>query len=94
MKLEFCPQCAGIDVKKEPNGLSRCKRCGFQGEMRYGAMNEINALKTRLTAGASSEISQPSGQSAQEQKKHDYNNPLKEKLKGLKGKKNSESEFL
>ncbi len=95
MKLEFCPDCAGIDIKKEPNGSSKCKRCGFVGEMRYGAMDEINALKTRLNS-TSATASEVQSQQAVQQKAapKDYNNPLKQKLRDLKGKKTVESDFL
>jgi DNA-directed RNA polymerase subunit M/transcription elongation factor TFIIS len=92
MKLEFCPQCAGIDITKDIRGLSRCKRCGFQGEMRYGAMNEINALRKSLKASEEQQMQAP--MLARQEAKKEYDNPLKEKLKGLKGKKTSEADFL
>ncbi len=90
MKIKFCPQCAGIDIRALPTARDQCLKCKYIGEMKEGGMDEINSYKKSLKAGIQPPLS---GKQASPQ-----NSPssqqLRERLNSLKGKSTGDVEFL
>lgn len=90
MKIEFCPSCAGIDIKKPATGGSECARCKYVGEMKEGGMDEINSYKKSLKAGVTPVIP---GKAAGPSNRV-TNSELRDRLAALKGKSSGDVEFL
>ncbi|GEM_PF-5776920 len=49
--FKFCPQCAAIDMQQTPDGLDYCPKCKYSGTALEGAMDKVNAYKTKLKGG-------------------------------------------
>ena len=95
MKMKYCPNCAGISIRKNDVGMDACVKCHYSGTMNEGAIDEINSFVTRLKNGSESRPTQATRYS--EKKLRDGSptpNLLKEKLKSLKGKSTDDYEFL
>ncbi|MCR4369022.1 MAG: hypothetical protein NUV67_03905 [archaeon] len=84
MKFSFCPECAALILQA---GALRCK-CGYQGPMSSGSMDEINAFKKRMGKFPKSE---PIHQATPARDARDW---AEEKKKSLKGLQNDDFEIL
>ncbi|MBN1941636.1 MAG: hypothetical protein JW772_05675 [Candidatus Diapherotrites archaeon] len=87
MKLKYCPNCIGMDIFRNAHGVQQCARCKYTGDMKEGAIDEINAARKRI-------ISDKKENTAPEQKPVITNKELKERLEKLKAKKSADFEFL
>lgn len=87
--MNYCPVCCSLDVALNgPSG--RCLKCGFEGELRSGAMDDINlyrrGIKNRTLfdqtiAAQLKDSPRPTEEHVQMQTV----NPLKANLERLKG---------
>ncbi len=89
MKIKFCPQCAGIDIKALSAASDQCLRCKYTGDMKEGGMDEINSYKKSLKSGA---VPSMPGQGAVQSKF--TNAQLRERLNAMRGKSSGDVEFL
>ena len=91
MKFHYCPKCAGVDLKRLPNGTEECLRCHFIGESREGAMHEINAYKKQLDIEKNPvPLEQSFPKQGEDPKKE---TGLKKRLVSLKGKSTADFEI-
>ena len=90
MKIEFCPSCGGIDVKKLAAGQLQCGKCKYTGEMREGSMDEINAYVKSLKSG----VRPPLPGQGTAINTNTSVSQLKAKLNSMKGTKTGDVEFL
>ena len=59
VKIKFCPECASLQIKRSLTG-EQCSSCGFKGEMKEGAPDEINSYKDKLKKkGAGGDVMKP-----------------------------------